>query len=129
MSNKIFKNDEWGRALEGLRDSYRLFVPVKDGDFHTFKPLENGDKPDFAFQNSRLSPKSVIFPQSDRMFIYSLDENYPEAHIMKEAPKDYSPQALVGIRPCDAHALQIVKQHEITHACICPGVPQEYFGG
>ena len=29
--------------------------------------------------------------------------------ILKEASKDYLPQAIVGIRPCDAHAFQIVR--------------------
>jgi len=43
------------------------------------------------------------------MFEYSLEENEKEAHILKEAPKDFSPQAVVGIRPCDAFAFQLVK--------------------
>lgn len=108
MSNKIFSKKEWVSALEGLRGSYKIFVPAKDGDFHNFKPMEEGVKPDFDFQNTRLSPKSVIFPQSERMFGYSLDENDPDRHILKEAAKDFSPQAIVGIRPCDALAFQLV---------------------
>jgi sulfhydrogenase subunit beta (sulfur reductase) len=35
----------------------------------------------------------------------------PEACILKEAPKEYTPQAIVGIRPCDAHAFEIVKRN------------------
>ncbi|MBW2609870.1 MAG: 4Fe-4S dicluster domain-containing protein [Deltaproteobacteria bacterium] len=109
MSNKMFSKEEWGTALEGLRDSCRIFVPVKDGDFHSFVPFENGTVPDFDLKNSRLSPKSVVYPQSERMFEYNLDPDDPEANVLKEAPKEYLPQAIVGIRPCDAHAFQIVK--------------------
>jgi ferredoxin len=71
--------------------------------------LEAGTRPNFDFQNTRLSPKLLTLPQSERMFEYSLDENDPEAHIPKESPKDFSPQAVVGIRPCDAYAFELVK--------------------
>jgi ferredoxin len=109
MTEKVFTKENWIKALDGLTDTYRIFTPVKDGDFHNFKSLGEGKGPDFNFQNTRLSPKTLIYPQSERMFEYSLDENDSEANILKESPKDYSPQAIVGIRPCDAHALRIVK--------------------
>jgi ferredoxin len=109
MATKVFSKEEWISALEGLKSSYRIFVPAKDGDFHNFKALEEVKKPNFSYQNTRLSPKSIVYPRSDRMFEYSLDENSPESNIMKAAEKDFSPQAIVGIRPCDARAFQIVK--------------------
>ncbi len=111
MTEKIFSKDEWTGVLKGLKDAYRMMVPVKDGDFHTFMLLETGKHPDFGYQNTRLSPKSLVYPESERMFEYALDETDDDAHILKEAPKDYSPQAVVGIRPCDAHAFQIVKRN------------------
>ncbi|MBW1773228.1 MAG: 4Fe-4S dicluster domain-containing protein [Deltaproteobacteria bacterium] len=109
MGEKIFAKDEWKEVLAGLKDAYRMFVPVREGDYHIFGPLEEGVDPDFDFQNTRLSPKSLIQPQSERMFEYSLDEGNEEAHILKESRKDYSPRAVVGIRPCDALALQLVR--------------------
>ncbi|MDZ7698786.1 MAG: hypothetical protein U5R49_18295 [Deltaproteobacteria bacterium] len=111
MTEKIFSKDEWTGVLKGLKDAYRVIAPVKDGDFHTFMLLETGKRPDFDYQNTRLSPKSLVYPESERMFEYSLDEADDDAYILKEAPKDYSPQAVVGIRPCDAHAFQIVKRN------------------
>jgi len=45
------------------------------------------------------------------LFEYSLDPNDEDAHILKEDPKDYSPLAIVGIRPCDAQAFLIVKRN------------------
>jgi sulfhydrogenase subunit beta (sulfur reductase) len=111
MTEKIFTKEEWLGAMEGLKEFYKIFGPVKDGDFHTFMPLKGEKKPDFDYGNSRLSPKSTIYPESERMFEYSLDETEDDAHIVKESPKDYSPCAVVGIRPCDAHAFQIVKRN------------------
>ena len=109
MSNKIFTRDVFTKALEALKDSYRIFVPAKDGDFYNFKALDGVARPGFDYPNTRLSGKSLVYPQSERMFEYSLEANDPDANILKEDPKDYSPRAVVGIRPCDAHAFQIVK--------------------
>jgi len=111
MTDKVFAKEEWMKALEGVQDAYTLWVPVKDGDFHTFMPLGAGKPPDFDFQNTRLSPKSVIYPQSERLFEYTLDPTDSEANIVKESSKDFSPQAIIGIRPCDVHALTIVKRN------------------
>jgi ferredoxin len=108
MATMVFTKEEWMSALKGAKDAYRIFLPVKHDDYHGFELLSDETHPDFEFQNTRLSPKSLIYPQSERMFEYSLDDKEDEAHILKEAPKDFAPQAVVGIRPCDAHALRLV---------------------
>jgi len=109
MTRKVFTKEEWMKALEGLKDDYKLFVPFKDGDFHNFKPIDEVKKVDFDYENTRLSPKGIIYPQAERMFEYSLDPDDPEAHVLKEDPKDFSPRAIVGIRPCDVQAFQLVR--------------------
>ena len=43
------------------------------------------------------------------MFEYTLKEGEQDAHILKETPKEFSPQAIVGIRPCDAMAFELVR--------------------
>ena len=97
MVKKAFGKEEWTKALEGLQSAYKVYVPVKEGDFHNFRLLETGRKPNFDFQNTRLSPKSVILPQSERMFEYTLDESKEDAHVVKEAAKDFSPAGSVRI--------------------------------
>lgn len=107
---KIEKS-QWSQGLDKLRGAYRLFGPVKEKTFHNIKELSDGQQPDLTFQNTRLSPKSLVFPQSEAMLTYSLDEATPDHHIPKEAPKDYSPRAVIGMRPCDAKALSLVKMN------------------
>ena len=108
---KIVQIDKksWAGGLKRLSETYRLFGPVKEGDFHNFKQLHQGQLPDLSCLNTRLSPKSIIYPQTEVMFEYSLDENQEDHHILKEANKDYSPQAVIGIRPCDARAFGLVR--------------------
>ncbi|MCK4985852.1 MAG: 4Fe-4S ferredoxin, partial [Desulfobacterales bacterium] len=101
--------ENWADGLKKLSEIYRLFGPVKEDDFHNFKELEQGQLPDLNCLNTRLSPKSIIYPQSEVMFEYTLDENQKDHHILKEVKKDYSPQAVIGIRPCDAKAFALVR--------------------
>jgi ferredoxin len=108
---KIIKIDKgsWTEGLKKLGKTYRLFGPVKEDDFHNFKQLDQGQLPDLNCLNTRLSPKSIIYPQTEVMFEYSLDENQEDHHILKEVDNDYSPQAVIGIRPCDARAFGLVR--------------------
>jgi ferredoxin len=101
--------DKWEAGLEKLAEKYRLFGPVKEDDFHNFKALDRGELPDFNCLNTRLSPKSIVYPQSEIMFDYSLDESQKDHHILKEINTDDSPRAVIGIRPCDAKAFLLVR--------------------
>ena len=110
---KVIKieKEKWAPGIEVLRKSYRLFGPVKDGDFHNFRELENGEPPDFGFSNTRMSAKSLVYPQCQIMFDYSLDENEKDHHILRPVENDDSPRAVMGIRPCDADAFLLVKRN------------------
>ncbi|MBW1995402.1 MAG: 4Fe-4S ferredoxin, partial [Deltaproteobacteria bacterium] len=107
---KIIKIDKekWADGLGNVAESYRLFGPKKENTFFSFKALEKGELPDFSFSNTRLSPKSLVYPQSEAMFEYTLDETRDDHHLMKAIDKAYSPRAVIGIRPCDAKAFLLV---------------------
>jgi len=94
--------------LDRLRETYRLFGPVKGPQYYDFQPLGPEQTPDFDFLNTRMSPKSLIYPQSEVMFEYSLDESREDHHTMKEKSDNDAPRAVFGIRPCDMKAFLLV---------------------
>ncbi|MBF0225097.1 MAG: 4Fe-4S dicluster domain-containing protein [Desulfobacterales bacterium] len=109
---KVVKIDKenWAEGIEKIKESYKVFGPSKSKEFHLFKELEKGEAPDLNFLNTRLSPKSMFFPQSEGILCYCLDPNKKdECNIVKEIQKDYSPKAIIGIRPCDAKAFTLVR--------------------
>ncbi len=110
---KVIQIDKkkWAAGLEELKKSFKLFGPVKDSGFHRFKELEKNEQPDLTFQNTRLSPKAIVFPQSEVMFEYTLDESKPDHHIMQDVPGDDSARAIIAMRPCDAAAFLLVKRN------------------
>lgn len=105
------EKEKWAVGLEKLSDAYRLFGPLIESDFHNFKRIEKGELPDLKCLNTRLSPKTLVYPQAEAMFEYSLDESREDHHIMKEIEKDITPQAVIGIRPCDAKAFILVRKN------------------
>ena len=105
---KIDKQD-WAEGLAAAAEAYRLYGPVKQKDYHQFKALDKGELPDLNLVNTRLSPKALLFPQSENMLEYSLDESREDHHIMKAVVRDISPRAVIGIRPCDAKSTLLVR--------------------
>ncbi|MCP4754290.1 MAG: 4Fe-4S ferredoxin [Proteobacteria bacterium] len=110
---KIIKinNEGWVKGLEKLSVDHRLFGPVKKGESQDFKELGQGEVPDLDLTNTRLSPKSVVYPQSQVMFEYTLDEEKDDHHLMKEVASDDRPRVVLGIRPCDAASFPLVKRN------------------
>jgi formate hydrogenlyase subunit 6/NADH:ubiquinone oxidoreductase subunit I len=45
------------------------------------------------------------------MFEYTLDEQHEDHHILKEVNREYSPRAVIGIRPCDAASFVLIRQN------------------
>ena len=107
---KLVKVDkkQWAKGLDTLRKSFRLLGPVKEDTYYRFKELKKGEQPDFSFLNTRLSPKSLLFPQSEAIVEYSLDSRDEDHHVMKAIETDTTPRAVLGIRPCDAKAVTLV---------------------
>ena len=99
----------WAKGIEKSRETYRLFGPVKDKNGSFIRDLENDMLPDMSGHDSVLSVKSVLFPQTEKILFTTLDESKKDHHIMKGVPADTRPRAVLGIRPYDAKAIQLVK--------------------
>ena len=114
MIEKLFSKNEFNDWLKELKKSFEVYRPVTQGDQCNFAPLNEGTQPDFSFQNTRLSPKGMVQPASERMFQFTLDPENPDAHILKEEPKKGNTRLLAGIRPCDARAYDLVRINFVT---------------
>jgi len=116
MSEIYIEKDEMPGVIEQLMRRFRVYAPVFQGRYFEFAELEKAADADLSYQNTRLSPKGLFHPHCERMFHFSLDKDDPEAGILKEAPKDFSPRLVLGIRPCDAKAFQLDDRNFDTSA-------------
>ena len=106
----IDKND-WTKGIDKSRGTYQLFGPVKDENGCIIKALDADTLPNMEYHESVMSAKSVLFPQSESILTTSLNESVEDHHIMKRAKNDYTPRAVLGLRPYDAKAIQLVKMN------------------
>ncbi len=100
---------EWNSGLQQSRESYRLTGPVKNQAAHRYKDLDDDEFPDMDFGETALSPKSILFPPSEVMLTFTTDKESPDCNIMREVPKAYPDRAVIGLRPFDAKAFQVLK--------------------
>ena len=110
---KIDKND-WARGVTASQSGYRLFGPVTDENGAMIKALDDGQLPEMECPDTVMSVKSVLFPQTEKILDTSLDESQENHHIFQRVQTDYSPRAVLGIRPYDAKAVELVKLNFIT---------------
>lgn len=89
-------------AVPGLLDKliaeYHVFAPVKQGTYSLFKQIAAGSEAFFSYVNSKLPPKGILFPQSEKLFSYNMTGEGP---ILEESI-DTRRKLMFGIRPCDA---------------------------
>jgi sulfhydrogenase subunit beta (sulfur reductase) len=100
---------DWNRGIDKSRKTYQVFGPVRDENGCQIKPLAPDVRPEMDAAATVLSPKSVLFPQTEKILTATLDTSKPDHHVMKAVVPDDMPRAVLGIRPYDAKAVQLVK--------------------
>ncbi len=95
-------------AIAGLLDKiiaeYQVFAPVKEGTYSLFKQIKSGAEADLSSKNTKTPPKGILFPQSEKLFSYSVT---PEGTRVEECV-DNGKKVVFGIRPCDAKSLLLL---------------------
>ncbi|CAO0822304.1 sulfhydrogenase subunit beta (sulfur reductase) [Desulfarculales bacterium] len=119
MSHKILAKNKLDAFLQGLCRDQDLFAPVmKDGKVG-WAPVTTAAEALWEFSNSELSPKNFFFPQTECMMHFNNVQGDPEGMIMQATAPLNKPRMLLNIRPCDAHAFQILDmifvQDEMTN--------------
>jgi sulfhydrogenase subunit beta (sulfur reductase) len=118
--------DQWTQGLEQLRSTFRLFGPIKDNGQFSFQEMADGQAPQLDYQNTGLSPKALMFPQSEVMMTCSLDEQDEKHHVYEDVERDKKPSIVLGLRPCDAKAMTLVKMNFDTEEYQDPYWLQRY---
>ncbi len=114
MIERYVSRKRFPELVTTLISQYQVLGPVARGACHEFGQITAADQLDLRVANTRLSPKGLFMPQSERMFHFSLDPGDERANIVEEVPKDFSERVVLGIRPCDARALELVDANFIT---------------
>ncbi len=100
---------DWAPGVDQSRKTYRVYGPVKDENGCQIKPLATG----YATGNGcpchgHVCQIRAVSPDR-KILTATLDESEDDHHVMKPVEPDDMPRVVLGIRPYDAKAVQLVK--------------------
>jgi len=101
----IFKQDLDRLFEESLKD-FTVYGPIEKKGNIVFEKIDKSDNLKLNYLNSKIPPKSVIFPQTETLFEY---EKKDDEIIFKESNNVGKKRIIFGIRPCDAHSFTLLE--------------------
>jgi ferredoxin len=92
--------------FKSLASGRRLLTPQGAGDKCKLEET-SPDRVKLDFTNTYMSPKSLLFPQTERIMAFHNDPNKPNSFVYQDLGDKGEPVVVFGIRPCDARGLSI----------------------
>jgi ferredoxin len=112
MEQKILKKDEIEKLYNELAREYNVYAPVKKKGNISFEKIEKSEELVLDYLNSKIPPKSVLFPQTEVLFEYKLDEKDVEITDRQDLDQKI---LILGIRPCDAYSFELFANFFSSH--------------
>ena len=102
---RVISREDLSKWLEQMLGSYAVVAPVAREDYSNFAVIQSGEEVDLSRVNSRMSPKHLFFPKTERLFGFA---SRPEGLELSGAEEEIAAQVLFGVRPCDVQAITML---------------------
>lgn len=102
---RVISREDLSKWLDQMLGSFTVVAPVAKDDYTNFAVIQSGREADLSRVNSRMSPKHLFFPKTERLFGFAGRKDGVEISGQEE---QISPQVLFGVRPCDARAVTML---------------------
>jgi len=112
MEQKILKKDEIGKLYNELASEYDFYAPMKKKGNIAFEKVKKSEDIVLDYLNSKIPPKSILFPQMEVLFEYTLDEKDVEITDRQDLDQKI---LIFGIRPCDAYSFELFANFFSSH--------------
>ena len=73
MRALLLAKDQMSVLLEALLQGHEVFAPVNDDGVIAFRQVDSPQQVLLDYHNSTLPPKGLFFPQTEALFVYSLE--------------------------------------------------------
>jgi sulfhydrogenase subunit beta (sulfur reductase) len=110
---KAVSKDKLPALLEELAKEGTVFVPCSSGDMSRFVPWTKDIEVDLE-HNTTLSPKEVLFPQTEVIYNYK----FGEENTVEIPPPGSEKLIVFGVRPCDVQAIRCFDEVFLTRTYV-----------
>ena len=107
----LLKKENLGALLDSLAAGRDVFVPATVNGVAKFARYSEGVQPDFSMVNTTMPPKDLLFPQTQKMYHFSVNEN--GNYVINEYDESRE-QVVFGIRPCDMRSIVCLDEVFLT---------------
>lgn len=105
ISYRLAKGDR-DLLVQRLMADRRLYAPVRRGGEVVFDAVRGAGEVLWEYTNTAKPPKALFFPPVERLMAYAASAR--DHNALREVPLDETPSAILGVRPCDLHALEVL---------------------
>ena len=104
MSEAYLATGSLAAWVDGLRATHRVIAPVRRGGQVVFREIERADEIAWDARRADFSAKEFFLPASEAIVTWQPTDD----GVKVTTPSLDRPQVLLGARPCDAHALEVM---------------------
>lgn len=107
MIEKLLLKTDVDKTFNKYKENFNIFAPIKENGNIVFRKICDPENVELNYLNSKIPPKSVIFPKIETLFKFR--QNGDGIEIKKPQPVNKK-SIIFGIRPCDADSFQMLKK-------------------
>jgi ferredoxin len=107
LIEKIFYKRNVDKFFNSVKEKYNFYAPVKENQNILFKKISDPEEIELDYFNSKIPPKSIIFPKIETLFKFKKNENGIE---IKKPEKPEKKNLIFGIRSCDVASFGVLKE-------------------
>lgn len=104
MLDRMIRQSDVIALVDQLARRRRIVGPIRHGDRWFYEEAARADQLDLSFDYCVYSPRGCFFPPTETLFTFSRDDGSFKTQPMI----DRRPTALVGVHPCDLHAIRLL---------------------
>jgi len=102
---KILPKSQLHALMHKLSQDFTVYTPKKKGSTYEFDLFDENELDLTLYQNTRVPPKKLLFPQNEMLFSFKKVDGKVELNEPKEPE---GKQIIFGIRNCDARSFKIL---------------------
>ncbi len=104
MESLVLSKNKLPELINKISSEHILYGPTEENNYSSFKQILNFDEMNLSYLLSRVSPKSILFKQTETLFKFIPGRKGSVKS--SEIPEEKS--VIFAIRPCDARSFSIL---------------------
>jgi len=104
MLDRMIRQSDLFAMLRELAKKSRIVGPVRHRDRFLYEEVADVDKLDLEFNYCVYAPRAWLFPPKETLFTFEATNG----SFATQSVYDPRPLALVGVHPCDLHAIRLL---------------------